>query len=109
MVEIEGVPLARRALEELRRAGVEELVAVTGYRPEALLSLGDLVTAERRNPQFAHTENIYSLWCARDVVARGCTSSTRTYSSKTRSPAVSSRLPAPRCSSPPTTGSTASR
>lgn len=72
MVEVEGVPLAERALRALRRAGVSEIVAVTGYRPEALAALGDLLTAERSNPRFAQTENICSLWCARDVVARGC-------------------------------------
>jgi L-glutamine-phosphate cytidylyltransferase len=72
MVEVEGVPLAERALRALRRAGVSEIVAVTGYRPDALAALGDLLTAERLNPRFAQTENICSLWCARDVVARGC-------------------------------------
>jgi choline kinase len=72
MIEIEGVPLAERSLRELRRAGVSEVIAVTGYRPEALARLDDLVSAERLNPRFAQTENIYSLWCARDVVARGC-------------------------------------
>jgi choline kinase len=72
MVEIEGSALAERALRRLREAGVAEVVAVTGYRPEALAPLGDLVGSERRNPQFDRAENVYSLWCARDVVARGC-------------------------------------
>jgi choline kinase len=71
MVEVEGVPLAERALKILRSAGVSEVVAVTGYRPEALRRLGDLVTEERPNDR-PDLENVYSLWCARDVVARGC-------------------------------------
>jgi len=71
MVEVDGVPLAERALEKLRAAGVTEVVAVTGYRPEALRELGDLVTDERPNDR-PDAENVYSLWCARDVVARGC-------------------------------------
>jgi choline kinase len=71
MVDVGGVPLAARALETLRTAGVTEVVAVTGYRPEALRALGELVTEERPNDR-PDAENVYSLWCARDVVARGC-------------------------------------
>jgi choline kinase len=37
-----------------------------------LAELGELVTGERRNPRFAEHGNVYSLWCARDVVAGGC-------------------------------------
>jgi choline kinase len=72
MIELGGVPLAERALRALRAAGMEAMVAVTGYRSEALRDLGDLVSEYRFNPRFADANNIYSLWCARDVVARGC-------------------------------------
>jgi choline kinase len=72
MVDVGGVPLAERALRSLREAGVREVVAITGYRAAALDSLGDLLAEQRPNPRFASAENIYSLWCARDVVARGC-------------------------------------
>ena len=40
MLDVGGVPLARRALESLRRAGVTEVVAVTGYRAEAWAPVG---------------------------------------------------------------------
>jgi glycerol-1-phosphate dehydrogenase [NAD(P)+] len=72
MVELGGMALAERALRSLRRAGVREVVAVTGHRAEALGELGDLIVDRRHNPRFADANNIYSLWCARDVVARGC-------------------------------------
>ena len=72
LLDIGGVSLAGRALSSLRRAGVEEVVAVTGHARDALSPLGDLVTAERFNPRYAEHGNVYSLWCARDVVARGC-------------------------------------
>jgi choline kinase len=72
MLELGGVPLAERALRSLREAGAEEIVAVTGYRPESIRALGPLVSEERVNPRFAELGNIYSLWCARDVVERGC-------------------------------------
>jgi choline kinase len=72
MVQVDGTPLAERALRSLRDAGVGEVVAITGYRAEALDVLGDLIAEQRPNPRFASAENIYSLWCARDVVERGC-------------------------------------
>jgi choline kinase len=72
MIELGGVPLAGRALRSLRAAGIGEVVAVTGYRADTLQALGGLVNEHRFNPRFAEAENIYSLWCARDVVERGC-------------------------------------
>jgi choline kinase len=73
MLEIGDRPLAKRALASLRAAGVSDVVAVTGHRGDAMLAdLGELVTGERFNPFFAEHGNIYSLWCARDVVSGGC-------------------------------------
>jgi choline kinase len=72
MLEVGDVPLARRALGSLRRAGVREVVAVTGHRAEALADVGDLLARECFNPRFAQHGNVYSLWCARDVVRSGC-------------------------------------
>jgi choline kinase len=72
MVELGGTPLAERALRSLREAGAHEVVAVVGHRPEALRSLGELVSDKRINLHYAQHGNIYSLWCARDVVERGC-------------------------------------
>jgi choline kinase len=72
MLEIGGIPLARRALETLRSAGISEIVAVTGYRPDAFDPVRPLISTEIVNPRFAELGNIYSLWCARDVVRGGC-------------------------------------
>jgi choline kinase len=72
MLDIGGVPLARRGLETLRSVGVSEIVAVTGYRPDALDPVRDLLSDEIVNPRFADLGNVYSLWCARDVVRGGC-------------------------------------
>src|ERR687887_639822 len=59
MIELEGAPLAERALRSLRSGGIGEVIAVTGYRAETLLALGDLVTEHRFNPRHAETENVY--------------------------------------------------
>src|SRR5215207_8556293 len=72
MLDVGGVSLAQRALSSLRAAGVEQVVAVTGHARAALEPLGDLITGERFNARWAEHNNIYSLWCARDVVAGGC-------------------------------------
>jgi choline kinase len=72
MVELGGAPIAERALRTLRDAGVDEVIAVTGFAPEAMDPVAALVTEQRFNERFAQTENIYSLWCARDVVEGGC-------------------------------------
>jgi choline kinase len=72
MIELDGLPLAERALRSLRSAGIDEVIAITGYQAETLRALGGLVTEHRFNPRHAETENVYSLWLARDVVERGC-------------------------------------
>jgi choline kinase len=72
LLDVGGVPLARRALESLRRAGVSEVVAVTGYRSVAFAAVRDLVSEEVVNPRFADLGNVYSLWCARNTVRSGC-------------------------------------
>jgi choline kinase len=72
MLEVGGVPLARRALESLRRAGVTEVVAVTGYCAGAFAPVSDLITEEIVNPRFAELGNVYSLRCARDALGGGC-------------------------------------
>jgi choline kinase len=72
LLAVGGRSLAERSLTSLRRSGVERVVAVTGHAREQFDALGDLVSEERFNPRYAELGNVYSLWCARDVVAEGC-------------------------------------
>jgi choline kinase len=72
MIELGGTPLAERALATLRDAGVAKVIAVTGHHAEALQPVATLIDEQRANPRYADAGNIYSLWCARDVVERGC-------------------------------------
>jgi choline kinase len=72
MIDIGGVPLARRALESLRRAGVGDVAAVTGHRADGFGDVRDLLSEECFNAKFAEHGNVYSLWCAREVVRGGC-------------------------------------
>jgi choline kinase len=72
MVELDGTTLAERALTSLRVAGVAEVVAVTGHCPEGLRAVDPLIDEQRFNPRYADAGNVYSLWCARDIVEQGC-------------------------------------
>ena len=72
LLEVGGVQLARRALESLHRAGVRDVVAVTGHRADAFADVRDLLSRECLNSDYARHGNVYSLWCARDTVRTGC-------------------------------------
>jgi L-glutamine-phosphate cytidylyltransferase len=69
MVEVGGEALAARALRTLRSAGIERVVAVTGFAAE---TLSGLECELRHNARWDTDENVVSLWCARDLVAGGC-------------------------------------
>ncbi len=69
MVEVGGRPLIDRALEQLRAAGFERVVAVTGHAAEAFEPY-DIETIE--NPRWESENNIVSLWQARELVREGC-------------------------------------
>jgi choline kinase len=72
MLEIGETTLAERALRSLRAAGVERVLAITGHQKRAFEELGDLIDELRFNPRYDRANNVYSLWSASDVVARGC-------------------------------------
>jgi choline kinase len=63
-------------LENLRNAGLTDVVLVTGYRAEQIRDFvaaqyADLTVTCIDNPLYESTNNIYSLWLARDRVAGG--------------------------------------
>ena len=87
LVEVAGLPLLERALAALEAAGFDEVVIVTGYREDVLQEFL-AARAQRhaqqharqhasmrvtcvRNPEYARTNNAYSLWSAREAVPGG--------------------------------------
>lgn len=73
LVEVGGRPLLARALAALDGAGFDELVVVTGYREDVLNEFltgfaGRMRITCVRNPDYATTNNAYSLWSARVAV-----------------------------------------
>jgi choline kinase len=76
LVEVAGRPLLDRALAALEAAGFHEVVIVTGYREDVLQTFlagrtHRLRVTCVRNPEYARTNNAYSLWSAREAVPGG--------------------------------------
>ncbi len=66
--------LLQRTVDSIKAAGIEELVIVTGYRGEMIRSFveenyPDLKVTFINNEDYQTTNNIYSLWLARQEVA----------------------------------------
>jgi len=74
MVQVNGISLVEHALSALRDAGVLRVVLVIGYRGQQLRAFlenkfPDLELAYVENPIYDKTNNIYSLYLARDYLA----------------------------------------
>jgi choline kinase len=61
MVSYQGRPLIEYVTQALRANGVTDIVAVRGYRPEALRCTG---LRFYDNPRYAETNMVYTLFCA---------------------------------------------
>jgi len=68
LVELNGKPLLEWQLTALRKAGIDEIAIVTGYKKE-VLSGYELV--EFYNPRWEETNMVSSLDCAREWLAVG--------------------------------------
>jgi len=73
LTEIDGVPILERLVECLCQQGFTRLVVVVGYLEHAIREFlgerqGSLSIEYVVNPQYDTTNNIYSLWLAREVV-----------------------------------------
>lgn len=74
MVRVNGKSLIERALESLLGVGITKVVIVIGYRAEVLRAFLDgkypgMEIDYVENELYATTNNIYSLWLARDRLA----------------------------------------
>jgi len=73
LTEVGGKPILGRLVETLRSQGINRLVVVTGYldnriREFLLKNATDMQVDYVFNPIYRTTNNIYSLWLARQVV-----------------------------------------
>ncbi len=73
LVAMSGVPILERLVRALDAHGFERLVIVTGYRAETMRDylgerFGGIAIEYLLSPLFATTNNIYSLWLARQLI-----------------------------------------
>jgi len=74
LVPVAGVPLLHRTLRALTEAGVRQVVVVVGHRGDEIVSsldrfsstVDDLTISYVATDQYRTTNNLYSLWLARD-------------------------------------------
>ena len=74
MLTVAGRTLLERAVDSLHGAGIDKLILVVGYQADSLrqyvaANIRDIEIKYVENPDFATTNNIYSLWLARDQLA----------------------------------------
>jgi len=71
LIELGGLTLIERQLRTLRKAGVTDVVVVTGCQAERVrAACSDPITFVE-NPRFAETNSLYSLWTARALLNDG--------------------------------------
>ena len=73
LVSVSGVPILERLVRALDSHGFERLVIVTGYKAETIRDylgerFGGIAIEYIVSPLFATTNNIYSLWLARQLI-----------------------------------------
>ena len=73
MVKVGGKTLLERTIDALRLAGIKKFVIVVGYEGEKLVkyineSFPDMEFKIVNNPDYAETNNIYSLYLAKDLL-----------------------------------------
>jgi len=76
LLEINGKPIIVNALELLEKKGIEEAVIVVGHLKNKIIekigsTLGNLRIKYIENPIYNKTNNMYSLWLAKDYLKQG--------------------------------------
>lgn len=70
-IELQGRPIIESSLARLERAGISDVVIVTGYEAEHYEQLAlrfDGLVRTVHNPDYENSGSMYSLYCARDAV-----------------------------------------
>src|SRR4029453_8496296 len=69
--KVGGMTLIRRQIQALRSCGVSDIVVVIGFGGDAVIKECDEGTTFIKNPMFAETSSLYSLWLTRDLLLDG--------------------------------------
>lgn len=65
MVEVRGKPMIEWQIDVLRSAGIQQIIAVTGYKEDKVPANG---ITKVFNPEYASTNMVYSLFCAEEYI-----------------------------------------
>lgn len=73
LTEIDGIPILERQVRCLHQCGIKRLVVVVGYLEHRIREFLDAWTGDLRidyvvSPRYRTTNNIYSLWLARETI-----------------------------------------
>lgn len=73
MVEVNGVPLIKRMLDQLDQLGLSRIILVVGYQAQGLMDYVQSLPLQTpvqfvHNPIYERTNNIYSLYLAREAL-----------------------------------------
>lgn len=77
LTEVNGIPILENTLKNLASVGVKRVFLVTGHLNEKLISFAKensqgLEITEIHSPEFASTNNMFSLWRAKEILQKGC-------------------------------------
>lgn len=77
LTEVNGIPILANTLKNLAEVGVKRAFLVTGHLNEKLISFAKensygLEITEIHSPEFASTNNMFSLWRAKEILQKGC-------------------------------------
>ncbi|HWK10891.1 MAG TPA: phosphocholine cytidylyltransferase family protein [Vicinamibacterales bacterium] len=71
LVELGGLTLVERQIRTLENAGVDDVAVVVGCQADRVRARCGSGITYVDNPQFAHTNSLYSLWMARALLYEG--------------------------------------
>ncbi|NQS97297.1 MAG: NTP transferase domain-containing protein [candidate division Zixibacteria bacterium] len=73
LIEISGVPIILRLIEQFKKAGIDEIIVITGYESEVLeeaLALSGVKTIF--NPFYTCSDNLVSFWIGQSLISDDC-------------------------------------
>lgn len=77
LTQVNGIPILQNTLKNLASVGVKRAFLITGHLNEKLISFAKknsygLEIIEIHSPEFANTNNMFSLWRAKEILQKGC-------------------------------------
>ena len=80
LIEVKGEILLERQMRQLKDAGIEEIVLITGYKAEQFAYLKDMFGARLiPNTEYLERNNNSSIWAAKDVLGNSYVCSSDNY------------------------------